>query len=53
MNVLKSNDDFLEKYPYACKGTLVSMHITEILTKNSYFLSTHNDIDKIYEIVNQ
>ena len=37
----KSNHYFKIKYPYVCVGTLVSMRITDIMTKNSCFFFCH------------
>ena len=38
MTDAKGNHDFMEKYPYIRVGTLISLRITDILTKNSWLL---------------
>ena len=43
---LESNNDVKEKDSYVRVGTLISMHITDILSKTVFFLKekTHNNI---------
>ena len=40
----KSNHDFKEKCPYVCVGTLVSMRITDVLTKKTAAIVVEKDI---------